>query len=92
MEEEKCITEPELIRIRRRKVKAIIMASDYAFSMNSGDIFRKVHYLKDAINILKTIDGTGNERKQLLQEVDSLQKEQFPICRCFNRQKIIEKL
>lgn len=70
----KCITEPELIRIRRRKVKAIIMASDYAFSMNSGDIFRKVHYLKDAINILKTIDGTGNERKQLLQEVDSLQK------------------
>lgn len=71
---EKCITEPELIRIRKRKVKAIIMASDYAFSSNTGDILRKVHYLKDAINILKTISGTEIERKQLLQEVDLLEK------------------
>lgn len=70
----KCITEPELIRIRKRKVKAIIMASDYAFSSNTADILRKVHYLKDAINILKTISGTEIERKQLLQEIDLLQK------------------
>lgn len=70
----KCITEPELIRIRKRKVKAIIMASDYALSSNTVDILRKVHYLKDAINILKTISGTEIERKQLLQEIDLLQK------------------
>lgn len=72
---EHCTAKPELERLRRRKAKALLMASDYSTSPNSVDIMRKVRYQKDIVNLLKTISGTESERKNLLMEIDTLEKE-----------------
>ena len=70
----KCITEPKLIEIRMRKVRAIMRVADCTNSSNVSDIMRRVHHLKEIVNILKTITGTESERKELLKEIDELEK------------------
>ena len=72
---EKCTAKPELKRLRRRKAKALLMASDYSMSSNPADIMRKVKYLKDTVTLLKTISGTESERKELFMEIDALEKK-----------------
>lgn len=73
--QKKCITEPKLIEIRRRKIRAIVRSADYSKSSNVPDIMRRVHHLKEAVNILKTIADTESERKELLKEIDELEKK-----------------
>ena len=72
---EKCTIKPELKTIRRRKAKALLMISDHLESSGSGIIMRQVKYLKDAVNILKTISGTESERKNLLMKIEVLEKK-----------------
>lgn len=74
-QKKKCITEPKLIEIRRRKVLAIMRIADYSKVSNVADIMRRVHHLKEVVNILKTIYGTESERKKLLKEIDELEKK-----------------
>ena len=74
-QKEKCTTKSELKIIRKRKVKAILMASDYSMPLKSGDIMWKIQCLKDAVNLLKTISGTESERKELFMEIDVLEKK-----------------
>ena len=68
-QKKKCITEPKLIAIRRRKIQAIRMEAEYAGASSKGNLMRKIHYLKEVIQLLKTIQGTEEERKALLQEI-----------------------
>lgn len=57
-----------------RKVRAIMRVADCTNSSNVSDIMRRVHHLKEIVNILKTITGTESERKELLKEIDELEK------------------
>ena len=72
---EKCTTNPQLIKIRRKKVKSFLMIANCSASSNPVDILRKVTYLKDAVKLLKTISGTEIERKKLFMEIDELEKK-----------------
>ena len=81
-QKKKCVTEPKLIEIRRRKINAIKMAAGCQETSGSVSLMRKIKYLKDCVNLLKTISGTEAERKKLLQEIDILEKEslsQMPV-------------
>lgn len=57
-QKKKCITEPKLIAIRRRKIQAVRMEAEYAGGSSKGNLMRKIHYLKEVIQLLKTIQGT----------------------------------
>ena len=73
-QKKKCITEPKLIAIRRRKIQAIRMEAEYAGASSKGNLMRKIHYLKEVIQLLKTIQGTEEERKALLQEIAQIEE------------------
>ena len=70
----KCITEPKLIAIRRRKIQAVRMEAEYAGASSKGNLMRKIHNLKEVIQLLKTIQGTEEERKALLQEIAQIEE------------------
>lgn len=71
----KCISEPKLIEIRKRKVRAIMMAEKILDTAEAGSLIRSITFLKKAINILKTIEGTETERKELLKQIDEMEKK-----------------
>ena len=73
-QKKKCITEPTLIAIRRRKIQAVRMEAEYAGASSKGNLMRKIHYLKEVIQLLKTIQGTEEERKALLQEIAQIEE------------------
>ena len=73
-QKKKCITEPKLIAIRRRKIQAVRMEAEYAGASSKGNLMRKIHYLKEVIQLLKTIQGTEEERKALLQEIAQIEE------------------
>ena len=73
-QKKKCITEPKLIAIRRRKIQAVRMEAEYAGASSKGNLMRKVHCLKEVIQLLKTIQGTEEERKTLLQEMAQMEE------------------
>ena len=73
-QKKKCITEPKLIAIRRRKIQAVRMEAEYAGASSKGNLMRKIHYLKEVIQLLKTIQGTEKERKALLQEIAQIEE------------------
>lgn len=73
-QKKKCITEPKLIAIRRRKIQAVRMEAEYAGASSKGNLMRKVHCLKEVIQLLKTIQGTEEERKALLQEMEQMEE------------------
>ena len=73
-QKKKCITEPKLIAIRRRKIQAVRMEAEYAGGSSKGNLMRKIHYLKEVIQLLKTIQGTEEERKALLQEIAQIEE------------------
>ncbi|MFR1354310.1 DUF4209 domain-containing protein [[Clostridium] symbiosum] len=69
----KKVSQPELVKIRKRKVMAIMMAEAYIHSQ-PRNFMRSIKFFKDAINILKTIEGTEDERKILFKRIDELEK------------------
>ena len=73
-QKKKCITEPKLIAIRRRKIQAVRMEAEYAGASSKGNSMRKIHNLKEVIQLLKTIQGTEEERKALLQEIAQIEE------------------
>ena len=73
-QKKKCITEPKLIAIRRRKIQAVRMEAEYAGASSKGNLMRKIHNLKEVIQLLKTIQGTEEERKALLQEIAQIEE------------------
>lgn len=74
-QKKKCVSEPKLIELRRRKVKAILMAESTFDKPETGSMMRSIHLLKDAVNILKTIIGTEAERKNILRRIDEIEKK-----------------
>ena len=40
------------------------MEAEYAGGSSKGNLMRKIHYLKEVIQLLKTIQGTEEERKK----------------------------
>ena len=62
-QKKKCITEPKLIAIRRRKIQAVRMEAEYAGGSSKGNLMRKIHYLKEVIQLLKTIQGTKKKER-----------------------------
>lgn len=73
-QKKKCITEPKLIEIRRRKIQAVRMEANYTGGASKGNLMQKIHYLKEVIQLLKTISGTEEERKILLQELSQMEE------------------
>lgn len=71
----KCVSEPKLIEIRRRKAQAILMAEQTFNKPDTGNLMRSVQMLKDVVNILKTITGTEDERKNILRRIDEIEKK-----------------
>ena len=39
------------------------MEAEYAGGSSKGNLMRKIHYLKEVIQLLKTIQGTEEEKK-----------------------------
>lgn len=70
-----CITEPLLVTLRKRKVKALMTAARIPENSDAGSLLRSIKFQKDAVNILKTISGTENERKEILKGIDKLEKK-----------------
>lgn len=83
----KCVSEPKLIEIRRRKVRAIMMAGNILNTSETGSLIRSITFLKNAINILKTIEGTETERKELLKRVDEMEKRMVSDIPVFSSQQ-----
>ena len=50
------------------------MEAEYAGASSKGNLMRKIHYLKEVIQLLKTIQGTEEERKALLQEIAQIEE------------------
>lgn len=71
----KVVSEPTLIKIRRRKAKAVMMAEGLLNKSDVGNIMQSVNFLKDVVKILKTITGTETERKEILSRIDELEKK-----------------
>lgn len=65
--------DPDIVKARKRKVQALLAAADCFSSDNAVAGFQKVRYWQKAANVLKTLSGTEEERKQLLREISKLQ-------------------
>ncbi len=74
-QKKRCVSEPKLIEIRRRKAQAILTAERTLNEQNAGNLMRSVHLLKDVVNLLKTITGTEAERKEILKKIDAIEKK-----------------
>lgn len=74
-QKKRCVSEPKLIEIRKRKAQAILVAEHTLNEQNAGNQMRSVHLLKDVVNILKTITGTETERKEILRRIDEIEKK-----------------
>ena len=74
-QKKRCVSEPKLIEIRRRKAQAILAAERTLNEQNAGNLIPSVHLLKDVVNILKTITGTEAERKEILKKIDAIEKK-----------------
>lgn len=86
-QKKKCVSEPKLIELRKRKVKAILTAESTFDKPEIGNIMRSVHLLKDAVNILKTITGTEAERKSILRRIDEIEKKMVSEMPVFSTKK-----
>lgn len=75
IKKEKVAVAPSIIKIRRRKVQAIIAAANSFISDNPGNAFQRVNLLKDAVNLMKRIKGTDSERRELLNTISIIQKD-----------------
>lgn len=74
-QKKRCVSEPKLIEIRRRKAQAILTAERILNEQNTGNLMWSVHLLKDVVNLLKTITGTEAERKEILKKIDAIEKK-----------------
>ena len=66
---------PEVKKARKRKAQALLAAADYFSCEDAGSGFQKVHYMQKAVNVLKTISGTEEERKEILRAMAEIQKK-----------------
>lgn len=65
----------EVKKARKRNAQALLAAADYFSCEDAGSGFQKVHYMQKAVNVLKTISGTEEERKEILRAMAEIQKK-----------------
>lgn len=69
------ISDPIVMKARRKKADGFIAVARECTGDSPVDMFRYVNFIQKAIQVLKQIAGTEDERKQLLREIEEIQKE-----------------
>lgn len=69
------ITDPVVMKARRKKADGLIAIAQECMGDSPVDMFRYVNFIQKAVQVLKQIAGTEDERKQLLREIEGIQKE-----------------
>lgn len=69
------ISDPAVMKARRKKADGFIAVAKECTGDSPVDMFRYVHFIQKAVQVLKQIAGTEDERKQLLREIEGIQKE-----------------
>lgn len=69
------ISDPAVMKARRKKADGFIAVAKECTGDSPIDMFRYVHFIQKAVQVLKQIAGTEDERKQLLREIEGIQKE-----------------
>lgn len=68
-------SDPLVMKARRKKADSFIAVAKECMGDSPVDMFRYVHFVQKAVQVLKQIAGTEDERKQLLREIEGIQKE-----------------
>ncbi len=69
------IFDPVVMKARRKKADGYIAVAKECTGDSPVDMFRYVNFIQKAVQVLKQIAGTEDERKQLLREIEGIQKE-----------------
>lgn len=69
------ISDPVVMKARRKKADGYIAVAKECTGDSLVDMFRYVNFIQKAVQVLKQIAGTEDERKQLLREIEGIQKE-----------------
>lgn len=69
------ISDPVVMKARRKKAEGFIAMAQECMGDNPVDMFRYVNFIQKAVQVLKQIAGTEDERKQLLRAIERIQKE-----------------
>ena len=69
------ISDPVVMKARRKKTDGYIAVAKECTGDSPVDMFRYVNFIQKAVQVLKQIAGTEDERKQLLREIEGIQKE-----------------
>jgi len=69
------VSDPVVMKARRKKADGYMAVAKECMGDSSVDMFRYVHFIQKAVQVLKQIAGTEDERKQLLREIEGIQKE-----------------
>lgn len=69
------ISDPVVMKARRKKADGYIAVAKECTGDSPVDMFRYVNFIQKAVQVLKQIAGTEDERKQLLREIEGIQKE-----------------
>lgn len=77
-------SDPGLVRIRRLKADNLIAVSKSFDERQAGTLHRRIACLKNAIATLKEIPHSENERKELLKELERVQKKLIPQMQSFS--------
>ncbi len=68
-------SDPVIMKARRKKADSLIAVANCFTRDNPGTMFQYVHFAQEAVKSLKQIAGTEDERKQLLKEIEIVQRE-----------------
>ena len=69
------ISDPVVMKARRKKADGYIALARECTGDSPVDMFRYVNFIQKAVQVLKQIAGTEDERKQLLREIEGIQRE-----------------
>ena len=69
------ISDPVIMKARRKKADSLIAAANCFTRNNPGTMLQYVHFMQKAVQTLKQIAGTEEERKHLLKEIEEVQQK-----------------
>lgn len=68
------ISDPVVMKARRKKADGYIALAKECTGDSPVDMFRYVNFIQKAVQVLKQIAGTEDERKQLLRKIEGIQR------------------
>ena len=69
------ISDPVVMKARRKKADGYIALAKECTGDSPVDMFRYVNFIQKAVQVFKQIAATEDERKQLLREIEGIQRE-----------------